>query len=99
MATFFCKLIAPRATFAFDMTDEERSLMEGHRIYWTRAVDDGRVVAFGMVGDPAAPFGIGIVEVEDEPAAQRFTNGDPVILANRGFRWDVLPMPFGVIHR
>ena len=99
MPTFFCKLVAPRATFAFDMTDEERALMQRHGEYWKQAVAGGHVVAFGVVGDPAGPYGIGIVELEDEPAVQRYTNGDPVILANRGFRFEILPMPFGVIHR
>ena len=99
MATFFCKLLPPRPTFAFDMTDEERTLMQRHAEYWKGAVDRGQVVAFGLVGDQAGPFGIGIVELEDEPAVRRYTNEDPVIAADRGFRYDILPMPFGVIHR
>lgn len=99
MATFYCKLLPPRATFALDMNDEERALMQRHGEYWKRAVDNGDVVAFGLVGDPAGPFGVGIVELDDEAAARRYTNDDPVMLANRGFRYDILPMPFGVIHR
>ena len=98
MATFFCKLLPPRPTFALEMNDEERALMQRHAEYWKGAVDRGQVVAFGLVGDPAGPFGIGIVELEDEAAVRRYTNDDPVIAADRGFRYDISPMPFGVIH-
>ena len=99
MATFFCKLLPPRSTFALDMTPDEGALMQVHGEYWTQSVERGVVIAFGLVGDPAGPFGIGIVEVEDERAAWEFTNSDPVIVANRGFRYEILPMPFGATHR
>ena len=58
----------------------------------------GHVVAFGVVGDPAGVYGVGIVEFEDEEAVRAFTSNDPTILANRGFRWELLPMPFGVVY-
>ena len=99
MATFFCKLLPPRPTFALDMKDDERALMEAHAEYWKGWLDKGHAIVFGLVGDPAGPYGMGIVELEDERAVQRYTNDDPVIVANRGFRYEILPMPFGVIHR
>lgn len=73
--------------------------MQQHGAYWRQAVERGDVVAFGMVADPACPFGIGIVELDDPAAARRYTDADPIILAGRGFRYDILPMPFGVVHR
>jgi hypothetical protein len=99
MATFFCRLVPPRPTFALDMTEDERALMEAHGEYWKQSVERGDAIAFGLVGDPAGPYGIGIVELEDEGAVRRYTNTDPVIVANRGFRYEILPMPFGVTHR
>ena len=98
MQTFFCRLNPPRPTFAGDMTAEERELMRSHADYWKRAMSEGRIVAFGLVADPAGPYGVGIVQFDDEDAVRAFTAADPVITSNRGFRYDVLPMPFGVEH-
>ena len=81
-----------------DMTEEEKGLMQAHGVYWRDAMNRGHVVAFGVVGDPAGAFGIGIVEFSGPEEAQAFTDGDPVIKAGRGFRYDVLPMPFGAVH-
>ena len=69
MATFFCKLVPPRPTFALDMSADERSLMLDHNEYWKRSIESGGAIAFGLVADPTAPYGIGIVELEDETAA------------------------------
>ena len=99
MSTFLCRLVPPRPTFAFDMTEDERALMQTHGEYWKRSVERGEAIVFGLVGDPASPYGIGIVELEDELAVRRFADGDPVIVANRGFRYEILPMPFGAVHR
>lgn len=98
MLTFYCRLNPPRPTFALDMTPEEAGLMQQHAEHWRVAMTRGEVVAFGLVGDPAGPFGIGILQVSDEAAARRFTGDDPVIRAARGFKYDILPMPFGVVH-
>ena len=99
MLTFFCKLNPPRLTFAADMTPEEGAVMQSHAEYWTEWTTRGHVVAFGLVGDPAGAYGIGIVEFENEAGVRGFTDRDPAILSNRGFRYDVLPMPLGVAHR
>lgn len=99
MMTFFCKLHPPRASFGQDMTAEEGALMQQHAAYWKEWMAKGRVVTFGVVGDPAGVFGIGVVEVDDETEARRITDDDPVVRSGRGFRYDVLPMPFGAVHR
>jgi hypothetical protein len=39
----------------------------------------GHMVAFGLVGDPAGPYGVGIVLCDDEDAVRAFTNSDPAI--------------------
>ena len=97
--TFFCKLNAPRPTFGQDMTPDEGRLMQEHAVYWRDWMAQGKVVTFGVVGDPAGVFGIGVIEVDDDAEARRLTDGDPVIRAGRGFRYDVHPMPFGAVHR
>jgi uncharacterized protein len=99
MKTFFCKLIAPRPTFALDMSEAEAKLMQEHAAYWKGCMEKGQVVAFGLVADPAGPYGIGIIELESDAEAQRFTEADPVIKARRGFRYELHPMPRGAIHR
>ena len=73
--------------------------MQAHAEYWKQGIDRGHAVVYGLVGDPAGPYGIGIVEFEDQRAVQRYTDADPVIVSNRGFRYEILPMPFGVDHR
>jgi hypothetical protein len=98
MLTFFCRLNPPRPTFALDMTPEEASLMQRHAEHWRTAMTRGAVVAFGLVADPSGPFGVGILQVSDEAAARTFTGEDPVIRAASGFSYDILPMPFGVVH-
>lgn len=98
MAAFFCKLVPPRLTFAFDMSADEQALMLRHAEYWTEGTRTGHVVAYGLVGDPAGPYGIGVVKFDDEEGVRTFTNGDPAIVANRGFRYEIHPMPLGVTH-
>jgi uncharacterized protein YciI len=78
------------------MTAEERELMQAHAEHWKASMAKGHIIAFGVVGDPAGAFGVGIVQFEDEKAVRAFTDSDPVIASNRGFRYDILPMPFGV---
>ena len=96
MATFFCRLNPPRLTFASDMTADEASLMQEHGEYWHRGRTSGNVKAFGLVADLNGAYGIGIVEFLDEAEARTFTVNDPVIRAERGFHYDVSPMPLGV---
>jgi hypothetical protein len=91
-APYLLRLIAPRPTFAADMTAEEAALMQEHGAYWRRRLDEGLAVAFGPVLDPAGAWGLGLIRVEDDAAARAFTTEDPVIRAARGFRYEILPM-------
>ena len=99
MADFFCRLIPPRPSFASDMTEQEAKLMQKHAVYWKSWMAKGCVIAFGFVGDPGGAYGVGIVAFPDDAAARSFTDSDPVIAANAGFRYEVLPMPLGAVHR
>ncbi|HVZ35174.1 MAG TPA: SRPBCC domain-containing protein [Polyangiaceae bacterium] len=94
---FLCRLIAPRPSFAFDMTPEERALMAEHGVYWRQRLQQGDVVVFGPVADPAGPWGLGILHVADEAAVQAFQAGDPVMRSGRGFRYETLPLLQAVV--
>ena len=79
MSTFVCRLLAPRPTFALDMTDEEREIMGRHAAYWRPYVDSGQMVVFGPVLDQTGSWGLGVLEAEDEDEVRAFAAGDPVV--------------------
>ena len=99
MNTYYCKLIPPRATFLADLDDDERRLMQAHGAYWHGCMQRGKAVVFGVVADPAAAFGVGIIEVDDDAEARALTAGDPVMLSGRGFRYEMHVMPMGAVHK
>ncbi len=92
MSFFLCKLNAPRSTFAMDMSDEERQLMQAHSTYWRQLLAEGKAVVFGPVGDPAGVWGVVIAEVADRAEMDVLTSEDPVITARRSFSYDVFPL-------
>jgi uncharacterized protein len=92
MPHFFCRLIAPRPTFPWDMSDEEKVLMGRHAEYWKGMCDQGVVLVYGPVLDPKGPFGMGVFEGADEADIRRHTDADPVMQANIGFKIEVTPM-------
>ena len=92
MPHYFCKLVAPRPTFAFDMSDAEKALMSEHAAYWMGLLNEGTVLLFGPVMDPSGPFGMGVMEAADEADARRRTDADPVVRAGVGFKVEITPM-------
>ena len=92
MPHFFCRLIAPRPTFPWDMSDDEKALMGRHAEYWKDMCDRGIVLVYGPVLDPNGPFGMGVFEGADEADVRRHTDADPVMRANIGFRIELTPM-------
>jgi len=99
MAYYLLKLLPPRPTFPFDMTDTERELMQKHSEYWQMFTDKGAVILVGPVLDPDGPWGVAIIEVDDDNAAQTLADNDPVIKANAGFRSAIMPMPSIIIRK
>jgi uncharacterized protein YciI len=87
---FFVKLNAPRATYAVDMTAEEKQIMQEHIAYWKPYSDNGTMIVFGPVLNPAGVFGIGILEVESEEALQQLLSNDPALKA--GNKYEFYPM-------
>lgn len=92
MRYFFCKLHGPRASFPADITPEELALMKAHSAYWSEQMGRGHVVVFGPVSDPAAVYGILVMQLPDELEPAALIENDPVIKAARGFRFEYHPM-------
>src|ERR1700753_2398263 len=92
MQPFLCRLLPPRPSFAADMTDEERAVMQAHSAYLRGLAAKGIAVAFGPVLDPKGAWGVGIFQVESAEAIAEITNKDPAIQSGRGFAYEVLPM-------
>jgi uncharacterized protein len=86
---FFVTLTPPRVTFPHDMTNEEREIMNRHVAYWRGLLDKGIAIAFGPVMDPKGPFGMAVVEVENEQQLNEVVAGDP---ANGLQRFETFPM-------
>lgn len=89
---FLFKLIPPRSNFMFDASPEELDLMRVHGVYWRGQLAAGKIVAFGPVADPAGGWGVGILRAANAQEAQGLTDDDPVMVAGKGFRFEVFPM-------
>jgi uncharacterized protein len=79
MSTFVLRLIAPRPTFAVDMTDAEREIMGRHAAHWQPYLESGEMVVFGPVLADTGSFGLAVVEAEDEQELRDFAARDPVV--------------------
>ena len=84
------KLIAPRATFSQDMTDEEKAIMKQHVMYWTELMRNGFVLAFGPVLDPRGIYGLGIIEADSADQVNGFAANDPAAKINTYEVWPML---------
>jgi uncharacterized protein len=89
---FFIRLIPPRPGFSSDMTPEERGLMQQHVAYWQGLLRRKIAFAFGPVFDPRGGYGIGIVELADEKAAEELMAKDPTLLSGTGFSFEIYGM-------
>ena len=74
------RLVAPRPTFALDMTEDERAIMGRHAAYWRPLIDSGQMVVFGPVLDSGGSWGLGVVETDDEDELRAFAANDPVVV-------------------
>lgn len=86
---FFLKLVPCRPTFAQDMTDSERTIMQQHAAYLTGRMNEGKVIVFGPVMDPAGAYGMAIVAAESEEEAREITANDP---ASTIHHYEICPM-------
>jgi uncharacterized protein YndB with AHSA1/START domain len=95
---FCCRLLAPRPTFAFDMTPDERKAMLAHGAYWRELLAKGNAIVFGPVNDPKGPWGLGVIHAANEAEVHAFRDHDPAILANIGLAYEIMPM-LTAVHR
>lgn len=91
MKTYVTKLIAARPTFMFDATADEMAVMRRHLAFWTEQMAAKRVVVFGPVADPTAPYGIAVLTLPDDVKPEEIMEKDPAIQANIGFRYEIAP--------
>lgn len=92
-AYFLFRLIPPRPSFIRDATPEEMSLMQSHGVYWKGKIAQGNAIALGPVDDPAGSWGMGLLRVSGLEEAEVLAAQDPAILAGKGFRYELFPMP------
>ena len=98
MAYFFCRLIPPRPSFANDMNDSERRVMQEHATYWREKAERGSAVIFGPVADPKGPWGLGIVDAADEAELQILIAADPAITSKIGMHYESYPMLRAIVR-
>jgi uncharacterized protein YciI len=91
MPHFMFKLIAPRPTFAKDMNEEERKLMQQHAIFWNDLLSKGTALVYGPVLDPKGTYGLAIIEAGNEADAHGICADDPTIKASLN-TYELYPM-------
>ena len=67
---FLYRLLPPRRTFAQDMSSAEADVMQRHVAYWQDLLNRDVALAFGPVLDPKDPWGLGLLDLDDEQAAR-----------------------------
>ena len=93
---FLYRLIAPRPSFAQDMTDDERAVMAQHAEYLRGHHEAGAVVAYGPVLDPAGSWGLGLIDLDEEAAARAIGDQDPAVTSGT-CTYELVPM-LALIH-
>jgi uncharacterized protein len=76
---FLYRLLPPRPTFAEDMSPVEADVMERHVAYWQDLLNRDVAVAFGPVLHPKDPWGLGLLDLEDEQTARAIGDADPAV--------------------
>ena len=77
--TWFVRIIPPRTTFAQDMTDPEKKLMEDHYVYWKARFEEGVCLFGGPVLDPKGVYGVLGIRAANEEEARTIAAADPSV--------------------
>ena len=88
---FLYRLQPPRPTFAQDMSPAEADVMQRHVAYWQDLLNRDVALAFGPVLDPEDPWGLGLLDLEDEQAARAIGASDPAVESGT-CTYEVVPM-------
>jgi uncharacterized protein YciI len=94
---FVYKLIPPRPTFPGDASDAETAIMEQHFGYWRRLFEQGNVVVYGPVADPAGTWGLAVIATDSEQEVRAIGDADPAIVS-KAFSYEVYPMPTALVR-
>jgi uncharacterized protein YciI len=78
---YLYRLQPPRASFAQDMSPDEAEVMSGHVGYWQELLARDVAIAFGPVMDPSDPWGLGLLDLDDEDQARAIGESDPAVLS------------------
>jgi hypothetical protein len=73
------------------MSPEEAEVMERHVGYWQDLLDRDVAVAFGPVLDPADPWGMGLLDLDDEQQARAVAESDPAVQSGT-CTYEIVPM-------
>jgi uncharacterized protein len=76
---FLYRLQPPRPTFAKDMNPAEAEVMQRHMAYWQELLTRQVALAFGPVLNPEDPWGLGLLDVDDDEAARAIGERDPAV--------------------
>ena len=76
---FLYRLLPPRPTFPEDMNPGEADVMERHFAYWQDLLSRETAVAYGPVLEPGNPWGLGLLDIDAEPAAREIGDNDPAV--------------------
>jgi uncharacterized protein YciI len=88
---FLYRLLPRRPTFADDMSSAEAEVMQRHVAYWQGLLSRDVALAFGPVLDPEDPWGLGLLDLEDEQAARAIGASDPAVESGT-CAYEVVPM-------
>lgn len=88
---YLYRLLPPRPTFSGDMSPTEAEVMERHVAYWQDLLNRGVALAFGPVLHPEEPWGLGLLDVDDEQSAQAIGEADPAVWSGT-CTYEVVPM-------
>jgi uncharacterized protein len=88
---YYFKLIPPRPTFPFDITREEKALMDEHSVYFQQQFEAGKLLLYGPVMVPGGAFGLAILEASDESEVREFGENDPSVRGGLN-RFEFYPM-------
>lgn len=73
------------------MSPAEAEVMERHVAYWQDLLSRDVALAFGPVLHPEHPWGLGLLTLDDEQAAQTIGEDDPAVQSGT-CTYELLPM-------
>jgi uncharacterized protein len=93
---FLIRIEPVRATFTDDATPEEAKVMGEHFQYLKQLLADGKLVMAGPAETGECPFGLVVLEVSDQAAAEEIMKNDPSVKA-KIMRGNVYPFTLSLM--